>query len=306
FLDANATPDFARASDLWRARWQQVQGEDVDGVVAVDPVALSYLLAATGPVTVDGKKLTSDNVVDELLHQVYIDIPEPDDQDVYFRKVAMAVFTKFTDGSGDPQALASALRRGAGEGRLLVHSFDEATQEQLDGTAVAGSLPMEQTEEPQVGIYFNDTTGAKMSYYLRYDVRVDATYCSSGVQGYTGHLTLTSTAPADAATSLPDYITGGGDYGVEPGNQVVGVQIYGPAEGEVGELQNGSSVDEFQRALTDDTRPVRQTFVSLAPGQTVDLTWTMETGKGERGDTTVSVTPSVEPGTESTTVKSAC
>lgn len=306
FLDANATPDFARASDLWRARWLEVQGEDVDGVIAVDPIALSYLLEATGPVTVGGKKLTSDNVADELLHQVYIDLPNPNDQDAYFRAVAATIFTTFADGKGDPQKLASALRQAAGESRILVHSFDKGPQKQLDGTAVAGSLPMEKTEDPQVGVYFNDLTGAKMSYYLRYDTRVETSYCSGGVQGFAGHLTLTSTAPADAATSLPDYITGGGQYDVEPGNQLVGVQIYGPVEGQVSELENGGQPDPFQVDHVHGTRPVKQTFISLAPGETVDLTWTMKTGKGQRGDTTVSVTPSEKPGTESETVKSAC
>ena len=37
FLDANFTPDFPRASALWRARWEQVYPEQVDGVVVDRP-----------------------------------------------------------------------------------------------------------------------------------------------------------------------------------------------------------------------------------------------------------------------------
>ena len=38
---------------------------NVDGVVAIDPVALSYVLGAVGPVTMpDGEVVTKDNVVE--------------------------------------------------------------------------------------------------------------------------------------------------------------------------------------------------------------------------------------------------
>ena len=78
FLDANLQPDFPRASDLWRARWEQVHPEQIDGVLAIDPVAISYVLGATGPIQVDGVTLTQDNAVDELLHEVYLRYRDPD------------------------------------------------------------------------------------------------------------------------------------------------------------------------------------------------------------------------------------
>ena len=40
--------------------------------MALDPVAMSYLLDGTGPVQVDGTTLTRDNVVDELLNKPYL------------------------------------------------------------------------------------------------------------------------------------------------------------------------------------------------------------------------------------------
>ena len=53
FLNANLQPDFPRAADLWRARWEQLHPERLDGVLSVDAVAMSYLLGATGPVEVN-------------------------------------------------------------------------------------------------------------------------------------------------------------------------------------------------------------------------------------------------------------
>jgi hypothetical protein len=305
FVDANFTPDFPRTAALMKARWEQVEGGKIDGVISIDPVALSYLLRATGPISADGVRISADNAVDELLHNVYVRIPEPADQDVFFRQVAAAVFEKLTSGAGDRSTLLSALDQGARERRLLIHDFHQDDQQVFAGTAVAGELSPADVESPQVGIFFNDSTGAKMSYYLRYDARVRATSCQDGVQSFAGKLTVKSTAPADAAT-LPDYITGGGDYGIDPGNQIVNVQIYGPAGGAVGEIQTNGEKDEAQQAASINGRPVRQLWVFLKPGETADVSWTMTSGADQPGAARLSVTPSVEAGSKSMTVTSAC
>jgi hypothetical protein len=50
--DVNLTPDFATTAVLAREMYRRRTGRTVDGVLATDPVALSYLLAVTGPVSV--------------------------------------------------------------------------------------------------------------------------------------------------------------------------------------------------------------------------------------------------------------
>ncbi|WP_217576954.1 DUF4012 domain-containing protein, partial [Streptomyces sp. GbtcB7] len=64
-------PDFslsARLAQEFAAR----EGREVSSVIAIDPVALSYLLEATGPVRLPtGDELTSTNVVKLLLSDVY-------------------------------------------------------------------------------------------------------------------------------------------------------------------------------------------------------------------------------------------
>jgi hypothetical protein len=46
--DVNLTPDFSRSGELARAMWLERTGTAVDGVLSIDPVALGYLLGATG------------------------------------------------------------------------------------------------------------------------------------------------------------------------------------------------------------------------------------------------------------------
>lgn len=305
FLDANFTPDFPRTAELMRARWQEVYPGPIDGVIAIDPVTLSYVLEATGPVEVGGTTLTADNVVDVLLHQVYVDYPQPAAQDAFFRLAAKAVFDKVTRGISDPVALARGLARAAGEHRIYVRSFDRAVQDELRGASVEGEVTDPAARGPQVGVYLNDGTGSKMSYYLRYDAAVDATWCSRGVQGLSGSIRLTSQAPEDAR-NLPFYVTGGGAYGVKPGDQLVNVRIFGPVDGEISDVQLQSRPLRSLQAVVDDRRPVVTVPIELAPGETTDLEWRMKSGADQTGTTTVSVTPSIVAGQSSSMSVSAC
>lgn len=306
FLDANFTPDFPRTADLMRARWEEVHGGELDGVLSLDPVALSYILGATGPIQVGDVTLTEDNAVDELLHEVYLRYESPAAQDVYFREVARAVFEVISNGSvSSPRDLMSALAKAADEGRIYVHSFHKAEQDELAGTQVAGEFEVDPSPNPVVNVTLNDTTGAKMSYFLRYDVDVDSTYCIDGRQGLTVHASLTSTAPEDAGRTLPDYVTGGGTYGVKPGDQLVTVRLFGPVDGTVKRFAiNSKRYPPGDLAV--EGRPVSTGYAGLSPGETVNFTWTLQTGPDQTGGTHVTVTPSITEGGKSATVRSAC
>ena len=61
--DTVATPHFPRAAEILREMWRRAQKQTVDGVLSADAVALSYLLEATGPVTVNGEQFTAGNAV---------------------------------------------------------------------------------------------------------------------------------------------------------------------------------------------------------------------------------------------------
>lgn len=302
--DTNFTPDFPRAAELMAAHWRRQFGQDVDGVVSIDPVALSYLLTATGPVTIDGVELTADNAVDELLNGTYLRLEDPAAQDEFFRHVARGVFDAVMSGPGSPSELVSALARGADEHRLLVHSFDADEQDQLAGTTVAGEFPTDAGTNPQVGVYLNDATGSKMSYYLDYAASAASSSCESGTQGLTGRLTIASTAPADAKR-LPLWITGGGAYGVPAGDQIVVADLYGPVGGTLAQVRiDGKRAHAKPQSF--DGRPVASIALYLTPGQSLDVTWVMASGPDQAGDIEVAATPGVRPEAESSVATSAC
>ncbi|MBB2975466.1 hypothetical protein FHX49_001032 [Microbacterium endophyticum] len=226
-------PDFTLSGELAQAMWLQETGQTVDGVISIDPVTLSYVLEATGPVTLPtGDVLSSDNAVSLLLNEVYQRYEVPAEQDAFFAAATAAVFEKLASGQADPAALISALSRAGSESRLLIWNANAADQSVLDGTTLQGDLPATDDTQTTFGVYANDGTGSKMDYYMQLDSAVG--WCTDGGDSSDAALTvrLRDNAPEDAA-NLPSYITGGGGFGVTPGVTRTVIYLYLPEGAEV-------------------------------------------------------------------------
>lgn len=266
--DVNLTPRFDLTGALAREMWKQKFGQQVDGVLAIDPVTLSYILRATGPVQLaTGDTLTSDNAVKLLLSDVYAKYPDPTVQDAFFASAASAVFDKVSSGGFDAKKLVTALTHGTGEGRLRLWSANKGEQQQIAGTAVAGTLPTASKQTREFGVYLNDGTGSKMDYYLDKQVSVGSSVCrKDGRPTSVVEVTLKNTAPADAATSLPRYVTGGGAFGTEPGKIKTLIAVYAPSNAiYLGASQDGKAAG--LQTTVDGDHPVAQLRTLLAPGQ---------------------------------------
>jgi hypothetical protein len=229
--NVTATPDFARSGELARAMWQQSTGQAVDGVISLDPVATSYLLGATGPIDAGaGITLDAGNAAEFLLSTVYSTFDEQVAQDLFFANVTGKVFTAITSGEADAAALVNALSRSAEESRLRVWSSRSGEQSELAGLAIAGEVPSSTAGKTAFGVYLNDSTGGKMDYYLTSSVGIASAICrNDGRPNFEVKVRLSSSAPADAATSLPDYVTADGNFNVDPGNVATNVFVYAPS-----------------------------------------------------------------------------
>lgn len=292
--DVTLTPQFPLAASLAREMWNREFGTLVDGVIAVDPVTLGYLLRVTGPVTLEsGEQLGAENAVPLLLSEAYSRFADPAEQDAFFATTAAAAFSHVIGTDSDPIALVSALARAGDEGRILLWSAHPDDQTVLETTTLAGGLPVSTDQNALFGVYLNDSTGAKMDYYLETAVAVGQAVCrNDGLVTAAAEVTLTSTAPSDAGTALPAYVTGDGIYGVPPGNTSTIVSVYGPP----GAINLGatSSAEGFRMLTTMDTGyPVTRFQIELAPGETRTAAVSMLLPADFDGQVDVVMTPGV-------------
>ncbi|WP_146069310.1 DUF4012 domain-containing protein [Cryobacterium sp. Y11] len=271
FQNVTMTPDFAQTGALAGEMWRLQFGVETNGVLSIDPVALSYLLDATGPITLaTGDELNAGNAVQLLLSDVYAQYEVPQ-QDAFFAAAAGAVFDAVKSGRADPTKLIAALARAAAENRVLVWNADEAEQAVLSGTSLAGGRPVSDDQTNRFGLYLNDGTGAKMDLYLDVTTAIGQQTCREDLRPqYALEVTLTNTAPTDAATSLPAYVTTGGGFGVPPGSVNTVVSAYGTPDLQNLGLTRDSAVVPYHPA-TDATYPVSTITIELAPGESTVL-----------------------------------
>lgn len=306
-LNVTSTPDFPRAAELASAIWREQGGSDVDGVLAVDPVALAGMLAATGPVVVatstgESVTLTADDAAAYLLNGVYREHPEPSVQDALFGAAAHGVFDALVSGQADPAAAVDALAGAAREGRLLVWSAHPDEQSLLTGTVLSGELRgvlggaggaggedwAPSAGQPVVGVYLNASSAAKVGYYLDTDVVVTDVACRpDGSQSFTLEVTLTSALAADEAADLPDYVTGDRDG---DGTIRTNLLVYAPRHG--GILGSDATVgDPGLFAQVHDDLVVGGRSVALAPEESATFRYEMVSGKNQTGAVVVRSTP---------------
>ncbi|MFC3588653.1 DUF4012 domain-containing protein [Microbacterium barkeri] len=213
--DTTMSPSFDETARLVQAFWQEKYGDPGVGVLSLDPVALSYILKATGSVGLpDGEQLTSENAVQLLLNGVYFKYPNQSRedfaaQDAYFAAAAGGVFDKITSGSADIVKLAQAFGK-AGAGAHLLR-LDRPCR--IKGSA--GHDPLEPTARRQRG---RDCAGrvrerhhrGKLDYYADMSIEAASDVCETEeAPTFTTKATYNYTLQPGEVAGLPAYISTG-------------------------------------------------------------------------------------------------
>lgn len=289
-LNVTSTPDFPRAARLASDMWTAERGETPAGVLSIDPVALAGLLEATGPVTTDaGPTLTSDDAAQYLLNQIYLDEPDPARQDLFFADAAASIFGALSGGSADAQSAVRSLVASADQGRLMLWSNDPAEQALISGTQLAREIGADPLR-PEVGVYLNDGTGAKVGYYVDLDAGLAVEECRpDGSLSLRVIVGLTSAVPDP--DGLPDYVTGGGVFTPE-GVVRTNLAIYAPVGGSIVSVSLSGTEDEFPvLSQRQGDTPVALTTVSLDPARSTELVVEVLTAKQTISAPTLRTTP---------------
>lgn len=302
--DVNLTPDFPTAAKTAKTMWEKRHGSRVDGVIALDTVALSHLLEATGPVTVGTstqpiagsqlpKTLTSRNVVQALLSDAYTAFESNELQDEYFSAVSQEMFDALTERGTPLKKLVHAMAKSTKEDRLLLWSDHKDEQSILSRTTLGGSIAGPHAGGASFGVYFNDGTGAKMDYYVRRTVQVAKECSSDSYSKIKITVTLRNTAPLDAESALPKFVTGGGRYGVPPGTVQTNVVAYGPSQSRIETVHQSGRKMAFGSQL-HGRHPVGTVTTRLRPGEATKVEVVFDRIV-QQDDPKVRITPTVQP-----------
>ena len=275
YRNSNQSSHFPYAAQIWKSMWLQQSGMNVDGVIAIDPVALSYVLGAVGPIAMpDGELVTRDNVVELTESTAYIRFPE--DQKArknYLQDIAREVVKKMTGRVDSPRKLLDALGKGVSERRIAVWSSSSADQKLLEETPLAHVI--QDDPAPYAEVVINNLGGNKLDYYLERDIE----YASDGCDGQTRMTTVTVRLKnAVPDTPLPDYVAGSAGLlpelpiEVRSGTMLTSVRLLATTDAKlVSALANGQRVPAFTG--TERGHPSFEVQVAIPPGQSGELSF---------------------------------
>jgi hypothetical protein len=287
--DYTSTPDFPTTAQLFQDLWRDTTGASFDGVISLDPVVLSHMLAVAGPVTLaTGEQVTAENAVKLLLSDAYERYPNGLDSDVFFADVAKRVFDHLTSAKWDPMDMLGALEKSADEQRINVSFVNPDAQALAAEMGVDGALEADTATETQVGIYLNNSSISKLDYHLTSAITAS---CDTSARSMTTTMTLHN-GITDAITSR--YTLGARNryYGIPDTTMMLDVLYFAPPGATITKTVPATgAVAEWERSGVEKGNAATSHTVFVPRDETVTVGFTVIFPEGELGQLNLRHTP---------------
>jgi UDP-N-acetylmuramyl pentapeptide phosphotransferase/UDP-N-acetylglucosamine-1-phosphate transferase len=282
-------------------------GLKASGLISMDPVGLSYLLDATGPIRVEGlpNPVTSGNVVEWSLNQAYFQFQgSARERKEVIGEIAQAVWRRVIAGQGiDAGRLARAVGRALSERRLVIYSTDAKEQALIESLEIAGAV--EEVSGDYLLVLGQNFGENKMDYYLERHIDYRGEVQSDGSIESVVEVTIRNLAPS--ADSLPQDVGGSRPHlGLGPGTARSYLNVLvPPAANLVRVLVDGEPTDNFW-SLPELGKRLFSVYLDVGPGESKKVVFGYRVPKvlqGNRYRLTVQNQATVRPDTMSVSVK---
>ncbi|MDQ3915613.1 MAG: DUF4012 domain-containing protein [Actinomycetota bacterium] len=192
---ANESPHFPVVAEVLLRMYDRVYGEDLDGVIAMDPLTLEHLLTATGPLRTPGLEtpVSQDNVAKLLMHDSYVMFPDAARQSAVLGGLIRGFWGALQEGDVDAAALAKGVAESAQTQHLKVYSREPEEQDALRTLGATGDYVH---LGPNVQMVFHNNFAAnKVDWFLDRRVETSVRITAEGEARVTTTLTLRNDAP---------------------------------------------------------------------------------------------------------------
>ena len=268
WLNSNLSPHFPNAALIWMKLWQMQGGKKLDGVMAIDPTVVSYILKTVGPInSADGDLVTADNVVKLTLSDMYVKYETNNLE----RKKALVdlltqVFAKVQAANPIQKLqILNNLLVPYKDNRILFYSTNTKTQAAVAKTQLGGVLSRTAPNEYRAVV--ENVDGNKMDYYLDREIKIQDLSCSPD---RITELTFSAKNTFSGKGSLPNYVWGRLDIDKpegDGGSHRIKILVYGPSGSTVAFATDGTGDDLPGGVYTERGRPLFVTNLVLEPNE---------------------------------------
>ena len=236
----NVLCDFSRVGVLSQQYWMQATGQWVNGVIALDPIFLQHMIGLTGSIEVyDGSVLDGNNTAWRLLSDVYWRYGyDSNEQDYYFAEVAGLAAKSFFNNIGNASIteLGKTVFQLIGDHRIYAWMENADEERIVESFGMDGKVKSDPTQ-PELGIYVDDDTYSKMSWYLNTDIAVgDGVKNEDGTTSYDVKVVFTNIMTPEDSWVSPLYVHGGNAYKRSMGDMLYFIHFLAPAGGSIEDL----------------------------------------------------------------------
>lgn len=207
----NLSPNFPYAGELLSSLWKRQSGQAPNAVMAMDQRAAAALVAAAGPVVVDGITVTGENAYQWLTVGVYDRYPDTVGKDAFVVKLFEQLMARITSGSIPPLKIASSMIDSVLARDIFLWASDAEVQESIAPSIIGGVVP--DTAGPFAMAVVNNNAGNKMDTFLHASVQYQGGECIPGGRRSTVSVELFNDPPAE----LSSYVGSRGDRAVWEG-----------------------------------------------------------------------------------------
>lgn len=209
----NLSPHFPTVAKVLLRMYGEATGRSLDGVIAMDPLALGSMMGAMAPIRQRGfgAPLTQRNVAEVLMKDTYTAFQTPDEQNTFLEGVVRQFWNDISEGSFESLALVKGLGEAVSTQHLKMYSADEHDKRGLavleadgDFTRAGPNLQM---------IWHNNMSVNKVDYFLDRQIAVSIDFGEGGTAQVHTAIQLTNRSP----TGPSSLLLGPGIKGDPPG-----------------------------------------------------------------------------------------
>ncbi len=268
----NLSPHFPGTAKIWLASWKKKTGEQLDGAIAADVVALGKVVEASGqPIPLpDGGSISGDQLANFAIKGIYEKFPanlQAAERKTYQEAITSKGASILTQ-APNPEAMAEALGAGLSEDRIVVWSSDPNVEQQLVDVGVSGSLAVEDGHNVQF-VALNGS-GSKLDAFLDRSLTYKVGRCVDDQGRVESRVTVDLTNDIPLGERPPEYMIGRANEGQNGPINTVLAQFHLPNGAEVRDVRiGGKSVSSLQ--FEEQGRPSAVMGVTLPPREKVPV-----------------------------------